>query len=93
MIVLYLEMTFRAPLCNSLKDKRSVVRRLTARLRAATDVCVCEAGMQDHQKQIVLAAVALAFTSAQADSIAQRLVDTAESDADAALIRVEKEYR
>ncbi len=93
MIVLYLEFTLRAPLCNSLKDKRSVVRRLMARLRATMDVSVCEAGAQDHHRMIVLALAALAFDSAQADAVAQRLTHVAEGAADAELIRVEKEYR
>ena len=93
MIVLYLEMTLRAPLCNSLKDKRSIVRRLMARLRTSMDVSVCEAGAQDHHRLIVLAVAALSFDSAQADAMAQRLTYVAEGAADAELIRVEKEYR
>lgn len=93
MIVLYLELTLRAPLCNSLKDKRSVVRRLVARLRAAMDVSVCEAGAQDHHRLIVLALAVLAFDNAQADAMGQRLISVAENAADAELIRVEKEYR
>lgn len=93
MIVLYLEFTLRAPWCNSLKDKRSVVRRLMSRLRAAMDVSVCEAGAQEHHRLIVLAACALAFDSAQADAIAQRLTHVVETATDAELIRVEKAYR
>lgn len=93
MIVVYLELTLRAPMCNSLKDKRSVVRRLKASLRAAMDASVCEASAQEHHRLIVLAVAALAFDSAQADAMAQRLTHVAECAADAELIRVEKEYR
>ena len=93
MIVLYLAFTLRAPWCNSLKDKRSVVRRLMSRLRAAMDVSVREAGAQAHHRLIVLASCALVFDSTQADAITQRLTHMVETATDAELIRVEKAYR
>ncbi len=93
MIVLYLAFTLRAPWCNSLKDKRSAVRRLVSRLRAAMDVSVCEAGAQAHHRLIVLAACALVFDSTQANAITQRLTHVVETATDAELIRVEKAYR
>lgn len=54
------------PLAESLKDKRSVIKPVIARLRREFNVSVCEADAQDEWTRSVLEVVCVSQTSAQA---------------------------
>ncbi|NLD58275.1 MAG: DUF503 domain-containing protein [Clostridiales bacterium] len=93
MTVLLLTLTLRAPWCLSLKDKRSEVKRLIARLRSQFNASACETGRQDMLTLIELGVAALAFDHAQADSIVERVAAFVEANTDAELLSVSAEYR
>lgn len=83
----------RAPWCMSLKDKRSEVKHLVMGLRNKFNVSACESGEQDVLTLIEIAVAALASSSAQADSIAESLLDFVEDNSEAEIIAVQNEYR
>ena len=89
MIVLVVTATLRAPWSKSLKDKRSEVRRVLARLRGHLNVSACESHEQDVHRLIGVTVAALAFDPAQADSIAQSVERTIEAATEAEVIRLE----
>lgn len=93
MIILYLTFRLRAPWCMSLKDKRSEVKHLVMGLRNKFNVSVCESGEQDVLTLIEIAVAALASNHAQADGIAESLLDYVERNSEAEIIDVQKEFR
>ena len=93
MILLLLTIRLHAPWCHSLKDKRSQVKRLTARLHSTFNVSACEVGEQDIHTIIQIGVAAIAFDSAQADSIAENVIGFVEGNTEAEVVAVEKEYR
>jgi uncharacterized protein YlxP (DUF503 family) len=93
MTILCLTLKLRAAWCMSLKDKRSEVKKLIARLRSRFNVSVCEAGEQDTLNLIEIGVAALAFDRAQADSIAEHVAAFVEANTDAELLSVSAEYR
>jgi uncharacterized protein YlxP (DUF503 family) len=93
MIVLYMTFRLRAPWCMSLKDKRSEVKHLVMGMRNKFNVSACESGEQDVLTLIEIAVAALASSSAQADSIAESLLDYVEDNSEAEIIAVQNEYR
>ena len=88
---LLITMSFRAPWCRSLKDKRSEVKRVISRLRAAFNVSVVEAGHQDSHTLFDITVAALAFGQAQADSIRESILRLAQSVTEAELFEEEAE--
>ena len=62
-------LTFRAPWCKSLKDKRSLVKRLVMGLRHQFNASVCESGHQQTLTLMEIQLAMLAFDRAQADSM------------------------
>lgn len=93
MILLYMTIRLHAPWCHSLKDKRSQVKRLTARLHNTFNVSACEVGQQDIHTIIEIGVAAIAFDSAQADSIAENVAGFVQGNTEAEVVAVEKEYR
>jgi len=89
--VLLMTLRFRAPWCRSLKDKRSEVKRVISRLRAAFNVSVVEAGHQDSHTLFDITVAALAFGQAQADSIRESILRLAQSVTEAELFEEEAE--
>lgn len=93
MIVLAVEARLLAPFCRSLKDKRALVKPLLSRLRQTFNASAVESASQDHHSHITLTIAALAFDSAQADSIQENLYRFIESNTEAELIGWDVEYR
>jgi uncharacterized protein YlxP (DUF503 family) len=93
MILLALTVRLHAPWCYSLKDKRSEVKMLLSRLRAKFNVSAAETGEQDSITLIELGVAAIAFSTAQADSIAETVEGFIQSNTEAEILRVEREYR
>jgi uncharacterized protein YlxP (DUF503 family) len=83
-------MTLRlyAPWAHSLKDKRSEVKSLTAKLRQKFNVSVIEADDQDVHQMIVFGIAALAFNNAQADSIKESILKFIEQNSEAEIVSV-----
>ncbi len=93
MQVLYLTIKLYAPWVQSLKEKRMIVKSLTARIKNRFNVSVCEAGEQDTHKTILLAVAALCADSRQADSMAGQVVGFTEQSTDAQVMEIEREMR
>lgn len=93
MVVLYLTMTLRADWCNSLKDKRSEVRKVLAKLKNGMNISACETHEQDMHRLIGISIVGLVFDHAQADALVQRVLVAVDAATDAELIHTEQEYR
>lgn len=93
MIILTATARLRAPWCQGLKDKRSVTRPLLHKLRQTFNVSAVESGEQDRHTLIQLTIAALAFDSAQADSIEENLYRFVEANTDAELVGWEVEVR
>lgn len=85
--------TLRAPWVHSLKEKRMIVRSLTARLRNKFNVSVSEIDEQDIHQIIVIGVAAIVSHSAMADSIMEEISFFVEKNADAEIIREEREIR
>jgi uncharacterized protein YlxP (DUF503 family) len=90
MLVLTLRIKIHAPWCRSLKDKRSEIKKLLARLRAKFNVSASEIGAQDALCMIELGVAAIAAGGAQADSIAQNILNFVQSNTEGEILSVEQ---
>lgn len=77
MWVLVMTLNYRAPWCRSLKDKRGVVRGAISALKNRFNVAVAESGHQDSWELFDLTVAGLAFSRAQADSMAESIIQAA----------------
>ena len=84
-LVLVLTLHYRAPWCNSLKDKRAVVRAVQSVLKNRFNVAVAESGHQDSWTLFDITLAGLAFSRAQADSMTESLLRAAQSATEAEL--------
>ncbi|MFZ5898095.1 MAG: DUF503 domain-containing protein [Bacillota bacterium] len=75
----------------SLKDKRRVVKSLTARLRSKFNVAVAEVGQQDSWQRAVLGVVTVSNDTAHIDRSLAAVVRYVEADRTCDLIGVESE--
>lgn len=93
MRILALELTLRCAWCESLKDKRSVVKSLLAKLRGSFNVSCAEIARQDARRTIVLGVAAVVSGGAQADAAAARIISFVEANAQAEIINIVRELR
>jgi uncharacterized protein len=93
MHVAVLTVTLRAPFLHTLKEKRSVVKSLLAKLRNMFNVSVAEAGAQDAHQTIIIMIAALAADIAQADSIMDHILNFIESNTEAQITDIAREIR
>lgn len=93
MVILELTLRLYAPWCHSLKDKRSEVKSLTAKLRQKFNISVAESDDQDVHQMIVLCIAALAFDNGQADSIKESILKFIEQSSEAEIVAVTAEKR
>jgi uncharacterized protein YlxP (DUF503 family) len=91
MMILTLEITLRAEWCQSLKDKRSVVKSLLAKLKNKFNVSAAETDMQDMHKNIVIGVAAIAADIKQADSMAENIIDFIETNSEAVITDIVRE--
>jgi uncharacterized protein YlxP (DUF503 family) len=80
-----------APWVHSLKEKRTEVKSLLAKLRNKFNVSAAEAGEQDTHQTIVIGIAAIAADSAQADSILDHLLNFIEANTGAEIMSVQRE--
>lgn len=88
-------MTFRlyAPWVHSLKEKRSIVKSLIAKLRNRYHVSAAEIDEQDTHHIIVIGLAAIVPHNAMADSLMEDISLFVEENTDAEIIDEEREIR
>ena len=88
-------MIFRlhAPWVHSLKEKRMVVKSLTARLQNKFHVSVAEISEQDVHQIIVIGVAAIVPHNAMADSLMDSISSFIEENAEAEILDEEREIR
>lgn len=91
MKILALKLKLRASWVHSLKEKRMIVKSLTAKLQNKFNVSAVELEEQDIHQIIVIGVSAIAAHSAQADSIAEEIQRFVEMNTEAELLDVESE--
>ncbi len=74
MVVGTLTVTLQVPDSASLKDKRQVVRSLTARMRNAFNVAVAEVGDQDLWQSAVIGVACVSSDGRHADEMCQKVL-------------------
>lgn len=89
--ILWVRLCFRAPWCQSLKDRRSEVKRLLSRLQHQFNLSAVDSGPQDVHTRFDITLAALVFTSAQADSTKESILAFVEGLSEAELFQVESE--
>jgi len=88
-------MTFRlyAPWVHSLKEKRSIVKSLIAKLQNRYHVSAAEIDEQDTHHMIVIGVAAIVPHNAMADSLMEDISLFVEENTDAEIIDEEREIR
>ena len=88
-------MTFRlhAPWAHSLKEKRMIVKRLTAQLQNRFHVSAAETGEQDTLQIIVIGAAAIVPHNAMADSLMEEISRFVEENCEAEILEEIREIR
>jgi len=69
------------PDCRTLKQKRSILKRLTARLRRDFNISVAEVGKQDLLQSARLAVAAVSNDRSFTNAVLSKVVDTVEREA------------
>ena len=87
--------TFRlhAPWVHSLKEKRMIVRSLTAQLHSRFHVSAAEIDEQDTHQIIVIGVAAIVPHRAMADSLMEELSQFVETATDAEILEERREIR
>jgi uncharacterized protein YlxP (DUF503 family) len=80
-----LRLTFHIPHAQSLKDKRSVVRKFRDRVRARFDVSIAEVGAQDLLQRAVFGVSVVSGKASVCDSVLEDVARVAETQEEAVL--------
>jgi uncharacterized protein len=86
MVIGTLSVTLQVPGSTSLKDKRQVVRSLTARLRHTFNVAVAEVGDQDLWQSAIIGIACVSESSRHADEMCQKALHFVENDGEALVL-------
>ncbi|MDR2933212.1 MAG: DUF503 domain-containing protein [Oscillospiraceae bacterium] len=89
MIIKSMKISMHIPWAQSLKDKRMVVKSLTAKTKERFNISVAEVEHQDVLKTAVIAFVCVAGDTAQADSILDHVFCYIENHSEADIAHVE----
>ena len=85
-------LTLRLPNNSSLKDKRSVIRRITNRTRDIFDVAIAEVGMMDNQKSAEIGIACVSNDTRHSHTVLMKIRDFVEQlHIDAEIINIETE--
>jgi uncharacterized protein YlxP (DUF503 family) len=87
MVIGTLTITLQVPDSTSLKDKRQVVRSLTARLRQTFNVAVAEVGDQDLWQSAIVGIACVSGDARHADEMCQKVLRFAENESEALVLR------
>lgn len=82
MVIGTLQITVQVPDSQSLKEKRTVVRSITSRLRQTFAVAVAEVGDLDAWQSAVIGVACVSNNARHADEMCQKVLDYVENDAD-----------
>lgn len=93
MIIMVETVKLHAPWVNSLKEKRAVVKSITAKVRNKFNVSIAEVDGQDLHKTIVLGIALVSGSTALGDSILDRLDSFMQSITDAEITDIFRETR
>lgn len=85
MFVGVLRLVFHVPHARSLKDKRSVVRKIRDRVRARFDVSIAEVEAQDLHQKAVFGVAVISGEAATCDAVLEQVARFAELSEDAVL--------
>ncbi|HHU17822.1 MAG: DUF503 domain-containing protein [Anaerovoracaceae bacterium] len=91
MIVGKIKIKIHIPWSHSLKEKRMVVKSICAKIRNRFNVSIAEVEEQDTHKIIVLGVSYVTTDNAQADSIADHVVNFIESNTEGDIFNIERE--
>jgi uncharacterized protein YlxP (DUF503 family) len=91
MIIETLEIKLYAPWVHSLKEKRMIVKSLTAKVRNKFNVSIAEIEDQDVHQSIVLGVACVAGNTALADSIMDHVLTFLEANTEAEIVDVRRE--
>ncbi len=88
-------MTFRlhAPWVHSLKEKRMIVKSLTAKLQNKFHVSAAEVDEQDTHQMIVIGAAAIVPHNAMADSLMEEISRFVEENCEAEILEETRDIR
>ncbi len=84
--------TLSAPWVRSLKEKRSIVKSLVAKLKNSFNISAAEVEAQDVHITIVLGIAIIALSKAQAESTLDNILNFVEINTDAELLSFEREF-
>lgn len=90
MIVGKIKIKIHIPWSHSLKEKRMVVKSICAKIRNRFNVSIAEVEEQDTHKIIVLGVSYVTTDNAQADSIADHVVNFIESNTEGDIFNIER---
>lgn len=89
MATLTVQVKLTAPFCQSLKDKRMIVRSIIDKTRRKYNVAIAEIDAQDACQTIVFEAAAVSGSAAHAQNILDDVVRFIENNTAAEIISVE----
>jgi uncharacterized protein YlxP (DUF503 family) len=91
MVIGVLKIKIHIPWAHSLKEKRMVVKSICAKVRNKFNVSIAEIEEQDIHQIIVLGISYVTTDNAQADSIADHVINFIESNTEGSIIQIERE--
>lgn len=91
-MIVYAEYSFIIPMAASLKDKRSVLKRMIDRVKNGYNVSISELDHQDLWQRTTLGVVAVASSTEAAEREIQRVQRFLESNPEWELTEIQIEY-
>ena len=93
MTVAVMTFRFRAPWVHSLKEKRMIVKSLTAKLQNKFHISAAEVDEQDMHQIIVIGVAAIVPHNAMADSLMEEISQFVETATEAEIVEERREIR
>ncbi len=93
MKVLTIKIKLYAPWIHSLKEKRMVVKSILGKVRNKFNVSVAEVDAQDIHQTIIIGIASIVAHHAQADSMAEEMIQFVETNTDAEILEIDVEIR
>jgi len=85
------KVVLHAPWVHTLKEKRTIVKSLIAKVRNKFNVAINEVDKQDSHNLIVLGIACVAGNTSMADSVIENVLNFIENNTDAEVIDVKRE--
>lgn len=92
MHILFAQYHLQLPTCHSLKDKRSVIKRIQHAIRSQHNVSVAEAGDHDLWQSCHLAIVTCSSLKETAERTERAILEMLDTDPDAMLGETSREW-